>query len=64
MSKATKNQNALNDFVIKNCFSTAMLGALKRSTEDEKHRFFMAYAKNPQAACDYLYDLIKSKYTN
>ena len=42
----------------------AIRDAWNNCTQDEKHRFYMAYAKNPQSAVNYLYESLKAQYSN
>ncbi len=41
---------------------TALKSAWAKASDEEKHRFFLAYIKNPKAASSYMVESLNAKY--
>ena len=43
---------------------SALREAWEKASEEEKHRFFLAYIKNPKAASSYMVESLHKKYNS
>tara|TARA_Y100000592_G_C5223429_1_gene200497 strand:+ start:358 stop:528 length:171 start_codon:yes stop_codon:yes gene_type:complete len=56
MKKLTHKEEAI--------IEEALWGAWNKASAEEKHRFFLAYIKNPKAASSYMVDSLHKKYNS